>query len=106
MFSDFEGIIIGAAAFLIIGLFHPLIIKGEYYFSVRIWPVFLVVGLAFLVLSYILRHTVISACFGIFGFTSLWSVLELFGQKKRVEKGWFPANPKREYQFRVSNGRQ
>jgi hypothetical protein len=95
MVSQWEGIIIGAAAFLIIGLFHPLIIKGEYHFSVKIWPVFLVVGILFLGLSFVADHTLLSACLGVFGFTSLWSIHEVFEQKKRVEKGWFPAKPKR-----------
>ena len=36
----FTGLIIGIATFLIIGLFHPLVIKGEYYFGVRIWWIF------------------------------------------------------------------
>ncbi|MBQ5864199.1 MAG: DUF4491 family protein, partial [Bacteroidales bacterium] len=27
--------------------------------------------------------------------SSFWSILEVFEQKKRVEKGWFPKNPKR-----------
>ena len=33
----FTGVIIGVATFLIIGLFHPIVIKGEYYFGVKIW---------------------------------------------------------------------
>ena len=28
---NYVGILIGLATFLIIGLFHPLVIKGEYY---------------------------------------------------------------------------
>ncbi len=40
------GLTIGAATFLIIGLFHPLVIKGEYYFGVRCWWVFALMGLA------------------------------------------------------------
>ena len=28
---NFEGILLGAGAFLCIGLFHPLVIKAEYY---------------------------------------------------------------------------
>ncbi|MBR1946747.1 MAG: DUF4491 family protein, partial [Bacteroidaceae bacterium] len=28
-------------------------------------------------------------------FSSFWSIGEVFAQKRRVEKGWFPANPKR-----------
>ena len=40
----FTGLIIGVATFLIIGLFHPLVIKGEYYFGVRCWWVFALMG--------------------------------------------------------------
>ena len=40
------GIVIGVATFLIIGIFHPLVTKGEYYFGVRIWWIFLLMGIA------------------------------------------------------------
>ena len=39
------GIMIGVATFLIIGIFHPLVTKGEYYFGVRIWWIFLLMGI-------------------------------------------------------------
>lgn len=32
-----EGLAIGALTFVIIGVFHPLVSKGEYYFGTRIW---------------------------------------------------------------------
>ncbi|MDE6269637.1 MAG: DUF4491 family protein, partial [Muribaculaceae bacterium] len=37
---------IGLCTFLIIGLFHPIVIKCEYYFGVRCWWVFLILGIA------------------------------------------------------------
>ncbi|MBO5661157.1 MAG: DUF4491 family protein, partial [Tidjanibacter sp.] len=43
---NFNGIIIGLATFLIIGLFHPIVIKVEYYFGTRVWWAFLVAGVA------------------------------------------------------------
>ncbi|MBQ3377752.1 MAG: DUF4491 family protein, partial [Synergistaceae bacterium] len=42
---NWSGIIIGVVSFIIIGAFHPVVIKGEYYFGYKIWPVFLVLGL-------------------------------------------------------------
>ena len=30
---NYSGFIIGAATFLLIGLFHVVVVKGEYYFS-------------------------------------------------------------------------
>ena len=32
-YMHFEGLLIGACTFLIIGLFHPLVIKMEYYWG-------------------------------------------------------------------------
>lgn len=93
------GVIIGMGTFLIIGLFHPIVIKSEYHFGVRCWWLFLVGGLAALAGSVFLENTIASALLGVVGFSCLWSIHELFGQKKRVEKGWFPKNPKRENKF-------
>ena len=33
----FDGIIIGICTFLIIGMFHPIVIKAEYYWGTRCW---------------------------------------------------------------------
>lgn len=38
------GLAIGIITFLIIGLFHPLVIKGEYYFGRKIRWAFLIAG--------------------------------------------------------------
>ena len=85
----------GAVTFLLIGLFHPLVIKGEYYFGRKICWVFLLVGLLALLCSVYLQSTVCSAIVAILGITCLWSVKEVFDQEKRVQRGWYPKNPKR-----------
>jgi hypothetical protein len=92
---NWEGILIGGAAFIIIGIFHPIVVKSEYYFGKRVWPLFLVVGLLCLVLSTQISDTLGAAVAGIFGFASLWSIHEIIEQEERVRKGWFPANPNR-----------
>ena len=94
---NFTGLIIGVATFLCIGLFHPLVIKAEYYFGTGCWWVFLVLGLVCIAGSLLVASTILSTILGVTAFSSLWSILELFKQKKRVEKGWFPANPKRKH---------
>lgn len=91
----FNGIIVGACTFLIIGLFHPIVIKTEYYFAVRCWWVFLLLGLAAMVCSLLCANTTIATILGVFSFSSFWSIKELFEQRERVRKGWFPVNPKR-----------
>ena len=89
------GVLIGLISFLIIGICHPLVIKGEYYFSAKIWPIFLAAGICFLGLSLLVSNAVGSAALGVAGFSCLWSIKELKEQAQRVEKGWFPRNPKR-----------
>lgn len=89
------GIIIGFVTFLIIGLFHPLVIKGEYYFGVRCWWAFLALGIVTGALSLICSNLYCSIILGVVAFSSLWSILEVFEQRERVRKGWFPKNPKR-----------
>lgn len=92
---NFLGILIGVATFLVIGLFHPLVIKAEYYIGVKSWWLFLLLGLATAVASLLVHNLVISILLGVVAFSSFWSIGEVFQQRKRVEKGWFPANPKR-----------
>ena len=93
------GIILGAASLLIIGLFHPQVIKSEYHFGVRPWPVFLVVGLACVIASLFISPVLFSGLLAIFGFSSLWTIRELFEQAERVRKGWFPKNPARAVEY-------
>ncbi len=54
------GIAIGICTFLIIGLFHPIVVKA---------------------------------------FSSFWTIKEIFEQRERVLKGWFPMNPKRKHEY-------
>ena len=88
-----DGLVIALVSFVVIGLFHPLVIKGEYYFGTRIWWLFLLAGLAALAASVMVSHLVCSAGLGVLGCTCLWSIGELFHQRKRVERGWFPKGP-------------
>ena len=43
------GLLIGLATFLVIGLFHPLVIKAEYHLGTRCWWMFLALGIGLLV---------------------------------------------------------
>lgn len=89
------GLAIGLCTFLIIGLFHPLVIKGEYYFGVGCWRAFLVLGIMAGIGSYLTDDLFFSVLAGVVAFSSFWSIGEVIEQKKRVQKGWFPANPLR-----------
>lgn len=89
------GLFIGLATFLIIGIFHPIVIKCEYHFGVKCWWWFLIAGIAGVAASVLTSNIAFSAILGVFAFSSFWSIGEIFEQKKRVERGWFPKNPRR-----------
>lgn len=92
---NIEGLLIGISTFLIIGLFHPVVIKAEYYWGTRCWWIFLLLGIAGIVFSLMVESITLSAIIGVFSFSSFWSIKEIFEQEKRVQKGWFPENPAR-----------
>ena len=96
---NFSGIIIGVVTFLVIGLFHPLVIKAEYYIGVKSWWLFLLLGIVSAVASLLVANLTLSILLGVVAFSSFWSISEVFEQKKRVEKGWFPANPKKKSKY-------
>ena len=89
------GLAIGLCTFLIIGLFHPVVIKSEYHFGTRCWWVFLLLGIVALAASILVADVFWSAVLGVTAFSSFWTILEIFEQRERVRKGWFPRNPRR-----------
>ena len=97
---NYSGLIIAVITFLVIGLFHPLVVKGEYYFGTRIWWLFAIAGVCFIIASLLVTNDILSPVLSVIGCSCLWSILEIFEQKERVEKGWFPMNPKRKYAYK------
>ena len=93
------GLFIGICTFLIIGLFHPLVVKAEYYWGTKCWWIFLIWGIIGVIASLSVSNVIISSLLGVFAFSSFWTIKEVFDQEKRVKKGWFPKNPKRKYKF-------
>ncbi len=92
---NFNGIIIGAAVFTCIGIFHPLVIKCEYRWGRKVWWVFLALGILCVAASLFIPSFIGSTIAGAVAFSSFWSIHEIFKQEKRVLKGWFPENPAR-----------
>ena len=91
------GLGIGIGTFLTIGLFHPVVIKAEYYWGTRCWWLFLLLGLGGVAASVCVENLFWSSLLGVFAFSSFWSIKEIFEQEERVRKGWFPKNPRRKY---------
>lgn len=92
---NFTGFIIAIISFLCIGLFHPIVIRFEYHFGCKTWPVFALLGIFFTAASLFLEHAILSSTLGVIGCSCFWTIRELFEQRERVEKGWFPKNPNR-----------
>lgn len=93
------GLFIGICTFLIIGLFHPIVVKAEYHWGTRCWWIFLILGIAGVIASLSIDNVILSSLLGVFAFSSFWTIKEVFEQEDRVRKGWFPKNPKRKYKF-------
>ena len=88
---NFSGIIAGLGTFLIIGVLHPVVIKCEFYFGKRCWPVFAIFGVICCAVSLFISNLVISILLAVLGFSLFWSIHELFEQERRVKKGWYPS---------------
>jgi hypothetical protein len=93
------GLMLGICTFLIIGIFHPIVIKAEYYFGTRCWWFFLVLGILGIVACLWISDLFWSSLLGVIAFSCFWSIHEIFQQQERVRKGWFPKNPNRKYKF-------
>ena len=75
--------------------YHPLVIKGEYYFGRKCRWWFLAAGIVLLAACIAVSDIFWSSLLGVASFSCFWSIKEVDEQAERVRKGWFPANPKR-----------
>ena len=91
------GLTIGLLSFMIIGIFHPLVIKCEYHFGTKCRWWFLLAGLVGTTASILVLDVFWSTLLGVLSFTCFWSIKEIKEQEERVHRGWFPRNPKRRY---------
>ena len=92
---NLNGIIVGAAVFLIIGICHPVVIKLEYYWGKKSWWLLALAGVICSVWSMFVESLIISTIIGAAAFSCFWGIHEVITQEKRVLRGWFPENPKR-----------
>lgn len=69
---NINGIIVGAATFLIIGICHPLVIKAEYYIGKKSWWGFLAGGIVLAAVSLMIRDNTLSTIVGAGAFSFFW----------------------------------
>ena len=55
------GLFIGICTFLIIGLFHPVVVKAEYYWGTKCWWIFLILGIAGVAASLSIDNVILSS---------------------------------------------
>lgn len=60
------GLFIGICTFLIIGLFHPVVVKAEYYWGTKCWWIFLILGIAGVIASLSIDNVILSSLLGVF----------------------------------------
>ncbi len=94
-----SGLVIGICTFLIIGLFHPIVVKAEYYWGTKVLVDIFLLGIAGIIGTVLIGDILISSLLGVFSFSSFWTIKEIFEQRERVLKGWFPMNPKRKHEY-------
>ena len=75
------GLFIGICTFLIIGLFHPVVVKAEYYWGTKCWWIFLVLGIAGVIASLSIDNVILSSLLGVFAFSSFRTIKEVFEQE-------------------------
>ena len=64
----FTGIIIAVCTFLTIGIWHPIVIKTEYYWGTRPWWIYLVIGLTCIIAALFIENAIVSAVVGVLQF--------------------------------------
>ena len=77
-----SGLLIGICTFLIIGLFHPVVVKAEYYWGTKCWWIFLILGIAGVAASLSTDNILVSSLLGVFAFSSFWTIKEVFEQEE------------------------
>lgn len=100
---NFSGLIVGLVTILSIAIYHPLVIRFEYLFGLKARWIFVPIGILGIGSAVLVRYFVTNTFWRetgetalmVFAFASFWSVVEVGSQRKRVLKGRFPKNPKR-----------
>ena len=72
-----SGLVIGICTFLIIGLFHPIVVKAEYYWGTKCWWIFLLLGIGGIIASLYTENIMIASLLGVFAFSEN-SVIPLY----------------------------
>lgn len=85
------GLVIGLASFIIIGLFHPLVIKAEYYFGQRSKVWFGIAGAILALVSLFVSNVVVSILLGVTAFSAFGASRKCVNKKSGLNADGFRA---------------
>ncbi len=88
------GPLLGLASLAVIGLGFFWVVKAEYALGLAWWLWFALAGLLLVGSSLLVGEPLLSALLGMTGASGVWGSTELKAQALRVERGWYPANPR------------
>ena len=92
---NLTGILFGLFTLLAIGLGFVWVIRLEYHVGAHAAWAVAGLGTALVLASLLVRDFTPSAILGVLGGTFIWGATELPEQEKRVNRGLFPANPRK-----------
>lgn len=92
---NLTGLGLGLYTLLVIGLGFLWVIKLEYSVGAQVWRIVLGVGVLICLVSLLMPTFTAAALVGIFGGSVVWGATEMPDQEVRVNRGMFPANPRR-----------
>lgn len=81
--NNLIGLVVGLITFVIIGVFHPIVINSEKYCGLKIWWAYLIVGIGCLIWSFFVENVIGQTILCILAFTFFWSIKEIFGLWKK-----------------------
>lgn len=93
---NITGLLLGLFMLFAIGFGFWWVIRLEYHVGAHVWKAVLPSGLLVCLVSLFVPSFWGSALLGILGGSLVWGATELPGQAERVQRGLFPANPKRQ----------
>ena len=86
----FTGITIALMTFLAIGIWHPIVIKTEYYWGTRPWVVYLLVGIACCATALFVENVYVSSFLGVESQQEKYNLIKIASNMVYSMRSCFP----------------
>jgi hypothetical protein len=81
-YGNYSGIFLGVCTFIIIGIFHPIVIKAEYYWGKKCWWIFCSRGNCSMYRAFVPSHDIIISPFWEYSASPVYGVSKKYSSKK------------------------